>query len=185
VIHYHLTINRVMQRAIWVGLCAALVSSGVAQAQAQYKIAVVDLQMLIKEYDKREQMYGELRAEVDKLQVDIDALSDKIEENKEKYDKNKDSMSDDEEFQLKTEIESDYADYQSELRKRQRIIDNKEEKVLKEVLRDIEKKIALVGSEENYHLILNAGGGTRGGVLYHSPTIDITPKVLEKLNSAL
>jgi Skp family chaperone for outer membrane proteins len=74
------------------------------------------------------------------------------------------------------------ASYKSELEKRQRMIDTNEEKVLKEVVDDIQKTIAQVAEKEGYHLVLNSGGGPRASVLYSSATIDITTTVLGQLN---
>ena len=156
-----------------------------AQAQdqnTQYRIAVVDMSTLMAEYNKRKDKYEELQKEVDKLQVEIDAMSTRIEKAKEEYEANRTGMTDDERFDKRAQIEADFAQYKSELDRRQRLIDTQEERVLVEVVSDIEKAIAQVAESEGYHLILNAAGGPRASVLYHSATIDITPAVLQVLN---
>jgi Skp family chaperone for outer membrane proteins len=153
------------------------------QASTNYKIGVVDMQTILAEYNKRKAKYAELQKEVEALQKDIDDMSTRIETAKKSYEDGQGKMSDDDRFDLKTKIESDYATYRAELEKRQKLIDSKEERVLKEVLTDVEDAINKVAASENYHLILNAKSGPRGSVLYHSPTIDITSKVLAQLNS--
>jgi len=47
---------------------------------------------------------------------------------------------------------------------------------------DIEAVIAQIAEKDGYHLILNATKGTRASVVYNSPTIDITSRVLQDLN---
>lgn len=165
-------------------LASAAVKPAQAQDQTtQYRIAVVDMSVLMAEYNKRKDKYEQLQAEVDKLQQEIDAMSKRIEKAKEEYEANRASMTDDERFDKRAQIESDFAQYRSELDRRQRLIDTQEERVLVEVVGDIEKAIAQVAESEGYHLILNAARGPRASVLYHSATIEITPRVLQVLNN--
>lgn len=164
------------------GLQAQEAGGETKTAEGGYKIAVVEMQTLLSEYDKRKEKYDALQEEVDERQKGIDELSAKIEAAKKRYEEEGDEMAEEERFELKNQIESDYATYRSELEKHQRYIDNQEERVLKEVLKDIHAAIAEVGEKENYHLILSTTSGPRGGVLYHHPTIDITSKVLATLN---
>jgi outer membrane protein len=161
--------------------------SGAAFAQAastttNYKIAVVDMSLLMAEYNKRKEKYDELQKEVDRLQVEIDAMSKRIEAAKDEYEKQRESMTDDERFDKRSQIETDFGQYRGELERRQRLIDTQEERVLKEIVTDIERVIAQVAEAEGYHLILNAAKGPRASVVYHSATIDITPSVLQALN---
>lgn len=140
------------------------------------------MSLLMSEYNKRKEKYNDLQKEVDRLQQEIDSMSKNIEKAKEDYEAKKDSMSDDERFDKRSQIESDFVQYRSELERRQRLIDTQEERVLKEVVTDIEGVIAKIAEKEGYHLILNAAKGTRASVVYNSPTIDITSRVLQDLN---
>lgn len=171
-------------------IVAEFISCGIAstawaqsgESGSQYRIAVVDMALLMAEYNKRKEKYDALQKEVDRLQVEIDAMSKRIEAAKEQYEANKAKMTDDERFDKRAQIESDFVQYRSELERRQRLIDTQEERVLKEIVGDIEKVIQQVAEKEGYHLILNAAKGPRASVLYHSTTIDITPRVLQILN---
>jgi len=147
-----------------------------------YRIAVVDMGQLMKDYKKREQKYAELQKEVDKLQAEIDVKQKSIETARADFEKNREKMTDDQRSAAKLQIENDMSSYKSELEKRQRMIDSNEEQVLKEVVADIQKTIAQVAEKEGYHLVLNSGGGPRASVLYSSATIDITTSVLGLLN---
>lgn len=167
---------------------ALLLMAGTAQAQdaaaatSQTKVGVVDMSLLLKEYKKRIAKYDELQAKVDQLQKDITAMSDNIEGLKKKYEDDRAKMSEDERVALKNQIESEYDKYQAEMKSRQRIVDNQEESVLTEVIGDVEKAIAQVAEQKNYHLILNCTKGPRGAVLYYATGINITSAVLEVLN---
>ncbi|NLN92621.1 MAG: OmpH family outer membrane protein [Candidatus Hydrogenedens sp.] len=173
-----------------VAMALMLVASGVfvsvASAQAGgdggYKIGVVDMSTLVNESNKRKAKYDELQQEVDRLQVEIDAMSKRIEKAKDDFEAQRATMDDDERFDKKTQIEADFAQYRNELDRRQRLIDTQEERVLKEVVDDIERVITKVAEDEGYHLILNASKGARPTVLYHSTTIDLTSRVLQIIN---
>ena len=180
---------------LWGALLAMVAlwaSVGLAQAQApkekaggapQYKIGVVDMKTLVAEYDKRKSKYEALQKEVDELQAPIDEMSRKIEAAKKDYEEKKDTMTEEERFDMRSRIQADFAVYQSELKKRQQLIDSKEERVLMEVMKDIQEAVDQIAEKENYHLVLNAGTGARQMIVYHSPSIDITSKVLAVLNS--
>ncbi len=161
---------------------AAPAPAPAASGGSGYRIAVVDMGVLMQKYSKREQRYAELQKEVDKLQGEIDVKQKGIEAARADYEKNRDKLTEDQRSATRLQIENDIATYKSELEKRQRLIDSNEEKVLKEVVDDIQKTIAQVAEKEGYHLVLNSGGGPRASVLYSSATIDITPTVLGLLN---
>ncbi|MCK5861608.1 MAG: OmpH family outer membrane protein [Candidatus Hydrogenedentes bacterium] len=168
-------------------ILGVVIGIGATPAEAQdqnpqYRIAVVDMAVLMAEYTERKNKYAELQVEVDKLQEEIDSMSQRIQKAKDEYEANRVTMSDDERFDKRAKIESDFAQYRSELERRQRLIDTQEERVLVEVISDIEKAIAQVAESEGYHLVLNAARGPRASVLYHSATIEITPAVLQVLN---
>ena len=153
-----------------------------ASQSGGYKIAVVDVAQLMAESKKRKQKYEELQKEVDRLQQELDALQKKIDAAKKTYDEKKSTMTDEERATMRTQIENDLVNYQVETKKRQNLIDNQEELVLKEVAADIQAAVARVSEQEGYHLVLNASGGLRAPVVYHSPTVDITSKVLAIIN---
>lgn len=153
------------------------------ESQGGYKIGVVDMQRLLKEYDKRKQAYDRLEKEVEDLQSEIDRLSSVIEADKKKYEEDT-SLSDDARLDLRNKIESNYAKYRAELESRQRIIDNKEEQVIKEVFQDIVDAVTSVAEQDGFHLVLNAGNPSspRNSVVYYATPLDITGKVLATLN---
>jgi len=148
-----------------------------------YRIAVVDVELVMREYNKRKQKYEELQKEVDAQQKDLDNLMNRIEEDRKKLESGKATMSDEEKLDLKMKIEQEAASYRAELEKRQKTIDSKEERIIRECLDDIQNAINIIATSDNYHLVFNAGKSLKSSLLYHSPTMDITSKVLTQLNS--
>ena len=149
------------------------------------KVGVVNVQLLLRDYDKRQQKYKELQVEVDNLQTYIDELSEKIEGMKDAFEKDSPTLSPEEQRERKNAITDAFGEYESEMKSRQRTIDNQEEAVLQEVFTDIEDMISKVAAEKGYHLILNlsAGKGPQGSVVYHADSVNITSAVLAALNA--
>ncbi len=154
-----------------------------ADTGTSYRIAVVDVELVMREYNKRKQKYEELQKEVDAQQKELDNLMSKIEEDRKKLESGKTTMSDEEKLDLKMKIEQEAATYRAELEKRQKTIDSKEERIIRECLDDIQNAINVIATSDNYHLVFNAGKSLKSSLLFHSPTMDITSKVLSYLNS--
>lgn len=165
-------------------MAGAVFAQDSAPASGEYRIAVADIQTLLADYDKRQELYDELESEVESRQEEIDQLSNQIEAARQRYEQQAPNMTEAERIEQRNQIESDYLTYTSELRQNQNYIDSREESVLREVLGDIQAAIERIAIEDNYHIVLNAQPGPQGSVLYHSATIDITSQVLTVLNSS-
>ena len=171
------------------GLAAfAFDASGQADTEASsqsraYKIGIVDRKEVFDAYERTEIEYDKLEKEVEERQKVVDELSEKIEQQKSEYEKRKDTMTLEEREEFEAKVESDYRHYRSELERLQGDIDSMEMRVVKKLFDEIDQAIAEVGSEGNYHLVLDGGGEARGGVVYFSPTLDMTQKVIDHLNS--
>ena len=166
-------------------LVVACAAASPAFAQDGFKIGVVDMQKVMKDYNKREAKYSALEAEVKALQAPIDAMSAQITKMKEDYEekaKPENNAVPSEMLELETKIRRQHGEYEAALRQNQLKLDEMEAEVLKEILNDVNTTLRSIGEQENYHLILNARGGAAGSVVYHSATIDITTKVLARLN---
>lgn len=166
---------------------AALIVTGLpASAQESsgaYKIGVVDFRQVMENYSKREAEYQKLQQEVDALQAGIDDKFQRIEALRDAYEANVASWNTDTREQKEEEINTLYDEYRAELAQRQRKIDRMERDVIEKLFEEVRKVVAEIGEKEGYHLIFEANSPNppRGGVLYHSTTIDITSKVLAAL----
>ena len=149
----------------------------------QYKIGIVNRKAVMDGFKKARKQYEELQDEVNVMQKDIDRLSDKIQSAKDKYEEDKAAIASDEKADREDAIQSDYLEYQALLKTKQADIDSKELRLMKRLFGEIDEAVAKVGAEEGYHLILEGGANARSGVIYHSPTIDMSQKVIDVLNA--
>lgn len=153
------------------------------ESAGQYRIAVVNRKEVFDNYDKQKEEWKTLEAEKAKLQVDIDKLSDSIAADKKKYDDDK-SLSEEQRQALEDKIESDYRRYRTEFEQAQREMDSKTRRFFNRMMEEIDRGVQEVGSNENYHLIMEADPKSNTSVLYYSNTINITSKVIAHLNGA-
>jgi len=152
--------------------------------KGQYKIGIVDVQAVMDGYTKREEEVGKLENEVKELQEQIDALDQEFQDKKQKYDETKESLTEEERIEWQEQLETAWFNLKSEYTRISDQIKAKEQRLRSRLLADIMKCIEEIGVKENFHLILEAEKTSRTGVLFYSATMDITDKVIVRLNGS-
>jgi Skp family chaperone for outer membrane proteins len=171
-------------------MLAAALSYLVPAAQAQegiqnppaYRIGVVDRKKVFDAYNRTKTDLAALQAEVESLQQNIDDLSDDITEKKAAYEAGENTMLEEQREELKEDIESLYRRYKTEFKRMQAEIDSKHAKLIKKIRDEIDEAIGQIGVEEDYHLIFEGDPKSGTGVLYFSTAIELTGKVIARLN---
>ncbi|MCC6797995.1 MAG: OmpH family outer membrane protein [Candidatus Hydrogenedentes bacterium] len=166
------------------GFCAlpASAAEGTAVPTASstdYKIGVVDVEEVLAKYEKLTAEVKTLEAEKDKYQKDIDAKSDALEK---EFDAVK-NLPESERAVKGEEIQKKIRDFRADFTKMDGELQDKRVKLLARTRQDVIKTIQQVGSAENFHLILQGDSNGRSTVIYFATPIDITARVIEKLNS--
>lgn len=172
--------------------CVAAFGMGIlmsAPAMAQgdavvegYKVGVVNMKAVFDGYDRQTQEMKTLETDVKARQDVLDTQRKKIDSEKEDYVAKKDALSDEAKTKREDEINRLIRDYEAGWKREQEDTDLKTKRLLEAVFADIQEAIKAVGGQGNYHLILELDERTRKGVLYSSPTLDITQKVAQHLN---
>jgi len=147
-----------------------------------YRIGVVDRKKVFDAYNKTKTELAALQAEVEGRQQDIDSLSEDITKKKEAYEAGESTMSEEERDALKESIESLYRKYKTEFNRMQAEIDSKHARLIKKIRDEIDEAICQIGVEEDYHLILEGDPKSGTGVLYFNTAIELTGKVIDRLN---
>jgi outer membrane protein len=167
--------------ARFLAMFAALVALGPAAEAAELKIASVDFQRALNTVNdaasvrsRLEGMYGERKAAIEKMKTQLDQA-------KAELDKQSVILSDsakrqkEEEFQRKAmEFQSTYSRYEGEMQQAYY-------GAMEQYIEKLKKIATAVGQERSYTLVLEV---TEGGVVYVSPTIDITDEVIKRYNAA-
>lgn len=150
-----------------------------APAQADTKIAVVDLQRAINETQDGKQAKGRLKKLFDQRQKSLDEAQNKLKAMKDELEKKKDVLARDvlqkklEEYQKNfVELQSKYVDYQRELA-------TKEGELTKTIVARMERILRVLGPQRGYTLILER---SEGGVVWAPTQLDLTAEVVQRYN---
>ncbi|MCH7908762.1 MAG: OmpH family outer membrane protein [Candidatus Hydrogenedentes bacterium] len=168
---------------VWLTCSSTAEGTGIPKpSPGQYKIGVVNVKRVFDAYEKQKDEYALLQKTRDQKQKKIDELSATIEKNKERYETERDSMTPETISDLEDRIESDYSLYKAEFRRLQEDIDRREKKLLESIFKEIHLSIQEVGTQGNYHLVLEGGESGRSGLLFFSTTLNMTQQVIDYLN---
>ena len=142
-------------------------------------IAYVDIQRVMLESEKGKDAKKSLTEEADKLKKNLDGKQEELQRMKDAIEKQSATITPearaDKEKQYQTKLKDYqrlYNDYQGELQQ-------KDVELTQKILKELEEIIRGLGEREKYVLILER---SQGGILFASPTIDITTKVINLYN---
>lgn len=153
-----------------------------ADASRVYKIGIVDVQAVMDGYSKREAEVAKLEQEAKQSNSEIEALQKKFQDEVDQYKKDQETLSDSARLERQESLDRQKFALEMEVRQREASLERKKLNVKKLLLDAIVKAVNEVGTEENYHLILESDPETRTGVLFYSSTLNMTQKVIERVN---
>ncbi len=168
------------------GFCAmpARAAEGTAAvptaSSTDYKIGVVDVEEILDKYQKLTTEVKSLETEKDKYQKEIDAQSDVLQK---EFDALK-NVPEAEREAKGDDIQRKIRDFKADFQRKQGELEDKRVKLFARTRQDVIKTIQQIGVEEKYHLILQGDPNGRSAVIYFATPIDITSRVIEKLNSS-
>jgi Skp family chaperone for outer membrane proteins len=166
------------------GICAlpARAAEGTAvptTSSTDYKIGVVDVEEVLSKYGKLDAEAKALKAERDRLQSEVDTKSDALTKEMEAL-----KAAPQAERETKgEEIQKKIRDFRADFQRMDGELEDKRMKLFARTRQDVIKTIQQIGSEENFHLILQGDSNGRSTVIYFATPINITSRVIEKLNS--
>lgn len=167
------------------GLCAlpARAAEGTAVPTASstdYKIGVVDVEEVLNKYGKLDTESKALKAERDRLQTEVDTKSDALT-------KEMEALKNAPQAERETkgeEIQKKIRDFRADFQRMDGELEDKRIKLFARTRQDVIKTIQQIGNDEKFHLILQGDSNGRSTVIYFATPIDITSRVIEKLNGA-
>lgn len=165
---------KTIQKTLWLGLFCAAMSVGV-QAQ-ESKIGYVNIQVITNQsapakaaQAKLEQEFSKRQKELVDQQAALKALGDKFE-------RDQATLSESQKAARQREFAEQNRDFQRKQREFQEDLNGRRYEELQQVLDKANKAVKQVADAEKYDVVLQ-------DVVYSSPKIDITDKVLKILNA--
>jgi len=153
-----------------------------AQGATPAKIAVINKKTVFDNYKTRETEWKALEADKNALQAEIDKLREQVNAGRKQLREDK-TLTDPQRQELVDKVAADERAYEDRWRRAQGEIDEKSDKFFSTILDQIDAGVREVGAAENYKVILDSDPKAGTPVLYFDPSLDITEKVANHLNS--
>ena len=167
-----------MKKGLIVALVALLAFSGSAMAQKNIKLGHINSNELMQIMPGRDSAQAALQKEVEALQAELETMNKEFETKYNDYVAKRDQLS---ELIRKTK-ESDLQNMRARIEESQtnaqKLLEERQEALLKPIVDRAKKAIEEVGKENGYTYIFDSGIGTG---LYSQDSDDIMPLVKKKL----
>ena len=163
---------------LMVGLIVMLILPLTARSQT-VNIAYIDLQRVMVESEKGKEAKQVLTQEAERLKKTLDVKQDELQKMKDAIEKQGTTITPEARAEKEKQYQTKLKDYQRLATDYQNELQQKDQEVTQKMLKELEDVIRGLGEKEKYTLILE-----KSQVLFASPTIDITPKVITLFNEA-
>ncbi len=157
----------------------ALLAAG--SVAAETKIAVIDVERVVRDSDPGKGSLQKLKELQDAKVEEGRALQASLDELKDRFNKQRFTLTDDKLEELSKEIEDKNIALKRYQDDAQRALDEARRKALDGLEAKIMPIITQLGTEQGYTLIFNK---FQSGLVYASETVDITDEVIRRFNTA-
>ncbi|HSE62899.1 MAG TPA: OmpH family outer membrane protein [Thermoanaerobaculia bacterium] len=178
-----------MKRAISTVLAASLAAVAAAQtapssapASASVRIAVIDVERLVRDSALGKEAFSRVKKLSDDKKSENDRLQKELRDIEQKLSTQGQSLSDDKREQLQKQYNEKSIDYKSFTEKASRDLDQAQKKELADLERRVFPIITQLGKERGYTLIFNK---FQSGLVFADETADITEDVLKRFNTTV
>ncbi len=159
----------------WLFFVGAFVST----ALAEVKIAVIDLQAVVRKSEAGQEALKKLQAKFETLRQKLQAKEEELRKFKEELEKKAPLLSPDVRQQKEREYQKMLREYQAQREDAQFEMKQAEEKALQPIMKDLEKIVKEMAKKEGYDVILEK---RMPGVYWTSQQIEITDHVVKLYN---
>ena len=154
-------------------------SASVGFAANVAKIGTVDLQRIFETSAAGKSVQAKLKQEKDKMEVQLKSKGAEIEELGRRLERESMVMSKEMRDEKEREHRIKINDFKTLQKKFRGQLQSTERQLMNQLKKDIDKIVTQIGKSEGYLLIVN-----KIGVIYSPSSIDITDKLIQKLNAA-
>ena len=178
-----------MKRAISTILAASLAAVAAAQsapssapASATVRVAVIDVERLVRDSALGKEAFGRVKKVSDDKKAEADRLQKELRDLEQKLANQGQSLTDEKREQLQKQYQEKAIDFKSFQEKASRDLDQAQKKELADLERRVFPIISQLGKERGYTLIFNK---FQSGLVFADDTADITDDVLKRFNTTI
>jgi outer membrane protein len=162
------------------GIVITLLLPCAARSQAP-NIVYIDIQKILFESDKGKEAKKVLTEEANKLKKIADGKQEELQRMKDALDRQSAAITPDARAEKERQYQNKLKDYQRLMGDYQGELQQKDSELSQAILKDVQEIVKGLGEREKYTLILEKN---QGGILYGSPSVEITDKVISLYNEA-
>ncbi|MCX5813734.1 MAG: OmpH family outer membrane protein [Proteobacteria bacterium] len=142
-------------------------------------IVYVNLQRVMLESDKGKEAKNALTGEAEKLKKSLDSKQDELQKMKDAIEKQGATITPDARAEKEKQYQIKLKDYQRLYNDYQTELQQKDAEFTQKILKELEEVVRTLGERDKYTIILEKN---QAGILFASPNIDITNKVINLYN---
>jgi outer membrane protein len=144
-------------------------------------IVYIDLQRVMLESEKGKEARKSLTDEAEKLKKSLDAKQDELQKLKDSMEKQGAMITPEARAEKDKQYQAKLKDYQRLANDYQGELQQKDMEFTQRILKELEDVVKSMGEKERYSMVLEK---SQAGILYGSPSLDITTKVIGLYNEA-
>jgi outer membrane protein len=144
-------------------------------------IACVDLKRVIAESDQGKQIQKILTDEQERMKKDVDAKQNELQKLKDAIEKQGATITPEARAEKEKQYQNKLKDFQRLTGDYQSELQQKDSEYMQKILIGLEDIVKAIGEKEKYLIILERN---QAGILFSTPTVDITDKVIANFNEA-
>jgi outer membrane protein len=152
-----------------------------AQGTATIRLAYVDLQKVMMESEKGKEAKKSLTDEADKLKKTLNQKQEELQKLKDSIERQGATMTAEARADKEKQYQAKLKDYQRIASDYQTELQQKDMDFTTKILKELEEIIKGMGEAEKFTLILEK---SQAGILFATPSIDITDRVITRYNEA-
>jgi outer membrane protein len=162
-------------------LACTLVSSFAARAaQAEDRIAFVDLQRALEETNDGKAAKARLKSDFDKKQQELDAKQEELKKLKEAFDKKASLMKPEALQKEQADLQGRFMQLQDTFQRLQKDLAAKEQEATRGILGKLTLVVQKIAEREHFAMVLERSSS----VVWGQPALDVTNEVIRTYNSA-
>jgi outer membrane protein len=146
----------------------------------QSKIAYIDIEVLMNDYEATKALELELKEKQDLITKELDSLSAPFQQKVQQYYKNQQKMSAKKRAEVEQMLTQEQQFLQSKQQQASQMLQQENQEKSEILTNRVDSLVADYAKSKGYHLILGTSG--KGTILYGDESLNITSEILELLN---
>ena len=146
----------------------------------QTKVAYIDVEILMKDYEATKALEMSLKAKQMKMAKELDSISAPFQLKVQQYYKNQQKMSVKKRVEVENSLQQEQQFIQSKQQQASQILQLENQKESEVLTKRVDSFVADYAKLNGFNLILGTSG--KGTVLYSDETLNVTSEILEILN---